>query len=257
MISIDVAYLKNQLRQATSPHLGKFGEAVYAQIMSKLGHTVEKMHYRRADYFISAIGRVDVKTKGFLSKTPRTTKRVSETTYCFFDLEEHGISMTHQDCDKRTTLPSMLVTWDEAFDLWSSRPFVIKTSKSTLKDALANRKKILVQWIAENWALRAAVVYREGMHTQSSFATGSKPWGPDNFHEDPSNPRNLDLKVLIFFEGETDYQVMAYPMRLRSEIHWEQARSPGRLAFDPKTIDSKFVFKNIADFQLNFPQRFF
>lgn len=256
MIPIDVESLKQQLRHASNPHLGKFGESVYAQLMSKLGHSVEKLHQRRADYLVSGIGRVDVKTKGFLAKTPRTTSRVSETTYCFVDLEEHGISMTHQDCEKRTTLPSRLVTSDEAFDLWSSRPHVIKTAKSALKEALTKRKGSLVEWITETWTLKAAVVYREGVHTQSSFATGSKPWGPDNFHEDSSNPRKLDLKVLIFFEGETDYQVMAYPMRLRSEIHWEPARSTGRLAFDPKAIDSKFVFKNIADFQLNYPQRF-
>lgn len=256
MIPTDVASLKQQLRQASNPHIGKFGEAVYAQLMSKLGYSVEKMHQSRADYFVRGVGRVDVKTKGFLAKTPRTIKRVCETTYCFVDLEEHGISITHQDYEKRTTLPSRFITWDETFYLWRHCPYVIKTAKSALKEALTKRKGFLAEWIAETWALKASVVYREGAHTQRSFATGSKPWGPDNFHEDQSNPRNLDLKVLIFFEGETDYQVMAYPMRLLSEIHWRSARSPERLAFDPNAIDSKFVFKDIADFQLNFPQRF-
>lgn len=257
VIPQNVSCLKSHLRQASGPHIGKFGELIYAQYMSGLGYEVERLHEEQADYFVHGIGRVDVKTKGLTSATTRLSKRAPETTYCFIDLEEAGISMVHDDDVSRVPTPSALISWEEAFDLWARRPYKIKRKKSVLSVKLDEKKKELVRWIAGNWNLKAAVVYREGRQTQNGFASGKEPWGPDTFHASAGSRRSLDLKVLIFFEGEGEYKVMAYPMRLWDRIKWGPARgSKNRFAFDPEAIDPIFVFADIADFQANFPKRF-
>lgn len=254
----DVAQLKSLLRKTTGAKLGSFGETIYRIFVSKKGHAIKSLHRRRADFSVQALGRVDVKTKGIGSKTRRIKVREPDTIYCFVDLFEEYITLTHEDASGRSVQPEESIEWNDALADWNDQEkFPLNSEKDDVDAEIKRQTDELKHWISENWQLKAAVVYREGPSTQESMEAGNEPWGPNTFHESPKARRKIDVKVLAYFDRTQMYRLMAYPIRLREEVHWTRDRaSKEKRSFDPKTIDPKFVFENLADFRLNFPKRF-
>lgn len=257
MSFMNTAELKSTLKRSTAPRLGRFGEKIYAMAMIKQGYDIQTLHKEKADFFVQGLGRVDVKTKGFGRPSSRSLKRVPNTTYCFVDLHDEHIALSHEDAAGRTLQPTEFVTWDQAVADWNELNYRLASVKSDLAARILLQTSDLKDWIERNWRQRAAIVYREGRETQKSMTSGKKPWGPITFYEWPTAKRIIDLKVLAYFDGDKIYQIMAYPIRLREEIAWTHGRTKeGTMSFDPRTVPSKFVFSDVEDFKLNFPKRF-
>jgi hypothetical protein len=253
----NVAELKSALAATTPPRLGRFGEKIYALFMQQQGHTIEGLHKEKADFKVQDLGRVDVKTRGFGSPTARTRLRVPNTIYCFVDLHASHIVLTHEDSAGRVIRPTETVDWEQALAYWNDLNYRLTSAKSELKERILLQTDELRRWIEEHWKLKAAVVYREGRATQESMTSGKNPWGPITFYEWPTAKRFIDLKVLAYFDGDSIYQIMAYPIDRREEIDWKEGRTKkDTKSFDPKTIHPKFVFADIQTFKQDFPKRF-
>jgi len=86
-------------------------------------------------------------------------------------------------------------------------------------------------------------------------------WGPESFYQDVSKmSAKCDLVVLVYFAAKEPRTVFAYPLSRSAEIAWIPKpvgpNRSGRKSFDPKTLDPKFVFAGLAQFEREFPDRF-
>ena len=250
--------LISQLRNASNPRLGRFGEKIYRFHMENQGYSVQALHEQMADFLVQGLGRVDVKTKGIEKTTVRLKRRIPNTCYCFVDLNEESINLEHEDSNGNLIRGREVVTWPQAYQYWMRLPPLrIERAKTELKNLISSQIFEIKSWIEANWSLRAAGIYREGRNTQESMVRGKNPWGPITFHEPPEARRKIDLKALIYFDSGQIYKLIAYPISNRSEIRWVKGRTnPLSVSFDPLTIDPKFIFSNLLDFKLNFPKRF-
>lgn len=248
--------LVNDLKSATAPRLGRFGEKIYAQFMTERGHSVQSLHKDGADFVVSDLGRVDVKTKGF-GKVRWGGLRRSDTVYCYVDLSDDGVELTHQSSTGEPIGKIAKLTWAEVCCLWGKDDYRLTSATSEAKVAILQRTRALKDWIRMQWGQKAAVIYRNGRRTQESMEGGVNPWGPVTFYEPLTAKRKIDIKVLMYFEGGDVYKVLAYPIDRRHEINWVVGRAKeDSVSFDPGLIDEKFKFVSEDDFKINFKIRF-
>lgn len=252
-----VLELKDALRSTTAPRLGKFGEKIYKHLMVEKGHVVQGVHQRRIDFKVEGVGFVDVKTRGLGKKRVQVVQRKEGVNYCFVSLGETEIEIAHEDWARNTVMPLLSLSWERAANYWHSENIRLDNEKSELTAKIKRQTKELKDWIEREWKMKAAVVYREGRSTQESMTSGKKPWGPVTFYEPLTAKRKIDIKVLMYFDQGEVWRVMAYPIKLRDEIVWYQGRTNStQVAFDPRSIDRKFVFSGTDEFKSNFIQRF-
>lgn len=252
-----VLELKDALRNTTAPRLGKFGERIYKHLMVEKGHAIQGVHQRRIDFQVDGVGFVDVKTSGLDKKRVRVAQRQEGVNYCFVSLSETQIDITHEDWSRNTIMPPLSLGWEQAANYWHGDNIRLDNEKSELTAKIKRQTKELKDWIEREWKVKAAVVYREGRSTQESMTSGKKPWGPVTFYEPPTAKRKIDIKVLMYFDQGEVWRVMAYPIKLRDEIVWYQGRTNStQVAFDPRSINPKFVFSSIDEFKFHFIQRF-
>ncbi len=252
-----VSRLRERIRNASTPRLGKFGEKIYASHMQAEGYRLSALHEQKADFLVEGIGRVDVKTRGLGKTTARTRQRVAKTWYCFVDLMEDGIHFVHEDEGGAEVPPAGVIAWQQALEYLERTDYVFSSGKSELKEFIHGQLEGLKLWISVHWMKSAAIIYREGRSTQQSMANGKNPWGPVTFHEPPHARRTVDLKVLLYFDGPEIYEVFAYPISRRSEINWIPSRTNDRaVSFDPATLDTKFKFNSLEEFKSSFLERF-
>lgn len=252
-----ITQLKDTLRGTTAPRLGKFGERIYKHLMIEKGHAIQGVHQRRIDFKVDGVGFVDVKTSGLGKKRTQVAKRQEGVNYCFVSLKETQIDIEHEDWTRNTIMPLVSLDWEHAASYWYGENLRLENEKSALTTKIKLQTKELKDWIEREWKMKAAVVYREGRSTQESMTSGKRPWGPVTFYEPPNAKRRIDIKVLMYFDQGEVWRVMAYPIRLRDEIVWYQGRTNStQIAFDPWSINNKFVFMTVNDFKINFMEKF-
>lgn len=248
-----VSALKEALRKTTAPRLGKFGERMYKHLMIENGRVIQGVHQRRIDFNVDGIGFVDVKTSGLGKKRVHVVNRQEGVNYCFVSLQESHIEIHHEDWVQNVILPPMSLDWDKAANYWQGGNIRLENEKSELTAKIKQQTNDLKKWIEREWQMKAAVVYREGRSTQESMTSGKQPWGPVTFYEPPDAKREIDIKVLMYFDQGVVWRLMAYPIRLRDEIVWYQGRTNStQVAFNPHTIDAKFVYEDVDLFKRNF-----
>ncbi len=258
MLACSVEELKNQLRLATSPTKGSFGEKIYALHMLSQGRSVESWHEESTDFKVEGLGRVDVKTRGLGKTGARTSNRISGTVYSFVELYEDRIDVTHEDAERCIVLPTVRVDWEQALCFWNELDYQLRPVDTTLGSLIEQKKTALERWILEHWQLKAAVRHRHGRDTQRNMTGGKRAWGPTSFYESPTARVKHDLRVMLHFDHENIYQILAYPVRLRDEIIWLKSPMNNKsITFNPAALCAKFVFKDEADFQSEYPRRFF
>jgi hypothetical protein len=249
--------LKEKLAHTTTPRLGRFGEKLYKHFMVREGFQLQGLHKEKADFIVEQFGRVDVKTKGFNVKTPKLKNRVADTNYCFVELHDDHIKLDHEDEHGNTIRTSDKLSWANALEFWLADEHRLTSANSALKAEILEQTRLLADQISINWGLKPAVIYREGRKTQESMTSGKSPWGPVTFYESPSSKRKIDIKVLLYFDKLDVWQVMAYPIALMREIDFHASRTNSSVTtFNPHTIDKKFFFADVQDFQKNFLTRF-
>ncbi|MGV0961969.1 MAG: hypothetical protein ACOYB1_19255, partial [Limnohabitans sp.] len=177
--------------------------------------------------------------------------------YCFVSLKETQIDLEHEDWARNTIMHPLSLDWEQAANYWHGDNIHLENEKSALTTKIKLQTKELKNWIEREWKLKAAVVYREGRSTQESMTSGKKPWGPVTFYESPDAKRKIDIKVLMYFDQGEVWRVMAYPIKLRDEIIWYQGRTnSSQFAFDPWSIDGKFIFGTVDELKIDFVDRF-
>jgi hypothetical protein len=252
-----ITQLKDALRGTTAPRLGKFGERIYKHLMIEKGHAIQGVHQRRIDFKVDGVGFVDVKTSGLGKKRSQVAKRQEGVNYCFVSLKETQIDIEHEDWARNTIMHPLSLNWEQATNYWYGDNIRLENEKSALTTKIKLQTKELKNWIEREWRLKAAVVYREGRSTQESMTSGKKPWGPVTFYESPDAKRKIDIKVLMYFDQGEVWRVMAYPIKLRDEIIWYQGRTnSSQFAFDPWSIDGKFIFSTVDELKIDFLDRF-
>lgn len=116
------------------------------------------------------------------------------------------------------------------------------------KNGGENEIKNLKKWIKENWRLKAKKVRRSNP-PEKVQEQEKRFGGPFGFF------LSEDLVVLVYFNGQKDYKVLAYPSELVREINW--IRKPdGRVTFNPEELPDKFRFDSITEFKKEFLSRF-
>lgn len=86
-----------------------------------------------------------------------------------------------------------------------------------------------------------------------------KKWGPEAFFlSETDKKRGVEMAVLVYFDGETEIEVCAYPAKLQHQIKWKPKPfgDTGRKTFDPGQLDRKCVFRSIDEFKKEFQRRF-
>ena len=126
------------------------------------------------------------------------------------------------------------------------------------KDKNKKVLKELVVWIRENWRLEAKPVRRSCPAAMVDMNNRRK-WGPEAFFLSDENKKvGQQLAVLVYFDGEKDYEVCGYPEKLQHEIKWKPKPfgNKKRMTFNPAELDPKFKFRNISEFKREFRSRF-
>jgi hypothetical protein len=135
----------------------------------------------------------------------------------------------------------------------------MKAKKS--KNVKENKKVLeaLAVWIKGNWGLEAKMVRRSSPDAMADM-NNRRRWGPEAFYLYKQDKKlGRQLTVLVYFDGEKDYEVCAYPYELAHEIQWERkfGKNPNnRMTFDPNELKEEFRFKDITEFKKEFPRRF-
>lgn len=249
--------LKETLAQTTTPRLGRFGEKIYKHFMLQEGFQLQGLHKEKADFIVEGFGRVDVKTRGLNIKTPKIKNRIADTNYCFVQLRDENIKLDHEDEHGKTIRSSDEISWAQALEFWLSDEHRLTPANTKVKAEILKVKNQVAKMIADDWGLKPSLIYREGRKTQESMTSGKNPWGPVTFYHSPSSKRKIDIKVLLYFDQADIWQVMAYPISLMHEIQFEESRTNSTVtSFNPHTINKKFVFKDLKDFEQNFLLRF-
>lgn len=247
---------------------GTIGERLFERILTRRGHTVQSVHGGSYDFLVDKRTKVDVKTKVTLHKTRPTSvwrvsgkRREKEIIYGYVLLAEDKVTIFLED---ENAVPKIVeeLEWREVAPLWDEledRP-VSQSSRAEDDHAVLRRNtaKLLQAWIDSQWHRNAAIRVRSSRRAQESMAM--RRWGPESFYQDPKAPHRPDLVVLLFFDRDTVFEVMAYPITQSSRIEWKSkpvgVNRAGRRTFDPATLSEEFKFGSMADFKKHFPVRF-
>jgi hypothetical protein len=134
----------------------------------------------------------------------------------------------------------------------------MKNAKNKMIEENKKALEELAAWIKNNWQLRAKMVRRSSPAAMVDMNKRRK-WGPEAFFlSDTDKKRGMELAVVVYFDGETDYEVCAYPEELQRQIKWKPKPfgNRARTTFDPTILDRKFIFRNIGEFKKEFRSRF-
>jgi len=124
-----------------------------------------------------------------------------------------------------------------------------------MKDKNKKVLKELAIYIQNNWQLKAKMV-RCSRPPDKAHKQEQRFKAPYAFNQcDRDKRKGTQLVVLVYFDGEKDYKVFAYPCKLAHEIKW--IRKPdSRMTFDSDKLNPRFKFVNIKQFKKEFRRRF-
>lgn len=239
--------------------VGKLGEAIFADIFIKSGHKVETLHSGGVDFMVDGVELWDVKTRKNINTDFGTDfslerKKQNDVNYGYVIFYKDAVGFAMERANGEPMAIQRL-TWEQAlihanFDcstLSKSKHF--ESQKSEIKAVKASLKL----WVENTLGLRARILHRSGRAYQDSMENAG--WGADSFYvEDGSG---YDIVVLIFFDAGRVYKVYAYQTEDKHRIDWkpkalQSQSSKSVYCFDPRSLDSEFVFSSIQQFQDGF-----
>jgi hypothetical protein len=251
--------IKNYLRHANHAKRGALAEGLFAQIIKDRGLAIKSMHKEDADFFISNIGRIDVKSRQKLNvvksksinRVPKNLE-ISETIYSYFIFWDECVEVRSEKLRAIVPEISCTLSYSEILEYCQGKFFEEVLSLITkVQDSINNQKNDLKKWLLNNYNLNAKVIYRQGKKTQDEW--NKRGWGPDNFHRSAKEIKKYDITVLMYFSGDKNYKVFAYPTSEFTKIKWDLKRIGSNLkkiyTFDPKILNSRYQFENEENFK--------
>ena len=261
------ARLRNE-RDSGNTRYGGDGECLVAEYLRERGHEVEFVHAGGVDLAVDGSFQLDVKThlafgKKATSRLPAiiASVRMIGVLYPRVVFYDDVVRMFDVPCIDDPSIPVDL-SWEAACELLSRATKRARIPLADPQGVRAAQRAVcdeLRAWIASQWGVAAHVVFRGNPIAQDNM--GKRGWGPESFYQDPEKVRDkFQLVVLVYFEGPAPRTVMAYPLSHIDEITWgKKPVGPNltkRKTFNPRTLDSKFIFAGIPQFQQTFLQRF-
>lgn len=243
--------LKNELKLTTAAQLGSFGELLLERCLAKKGVRVKKVHRNGVDFLVDGVGSVDLKTQKKLNSNYDGTLRkyrhqLYGVTYWYIQFCKDKIVLLAEE-DGLKILEEM--DWQRCSELVGE--FDFKRRNEWVDVDAAKLKGEIKEWLHREWGLDARVVSRTGKKAQDSFE--SNGWGPNNFYTLGKSREKFNLVALLYIEQGSVYKLFAYPMDLIDEIAWfPKNKGPnqnGIMIFDPRVLNSKFIFRSIEEFK--------
>jgi hypothetical protein len=246
---------------------GYFGEYLYAVTMSA-DRAVESCHSQGFDFLIDGTIRVDVKTRICLDSKTSAYRRVADNS------RRAGVTYPHvvfyddmtviYDTESNVDRVIANLPWEcvSAMAVNYMKPKHRRLYIPMDNEKAEQNKEVLRQlaaWIKEHWRLEAKTVRRSSPSAMAAMNRAG--WGPEAFYLYRRDIKSgKQLVVLVYFDGEADYDVCAYPARLSNEIKWKD-KTVGdnphhRMTFDQSNLPAKFRFENIDHFKNDFLIRF-
>jgi hypothetical protein len=255
------------LKASRNTRYGSLGEKIFCHHMSK-SHKVEKLHKHGADFLIDGKDRVDVKTPLMLDKKFGTTftkiskkQQAPNTAYAYVLLLDDIVSIYLAQY-LREPVHIANISWEDALVIFNTENIKVIAPKNLTTEQLFADSVIddLEDWLAIQFHKKAKFVTRHNKKTQDSMCKSG--WGPEAFFHDPKQNRgNVDLVVLIFFDGGKVYDIFSYPISEHSEIHFTDKKVglnlSKRKTFAPDLLSNRYKFKSIAQFKNEVGNRFF
>jgi hypothetical protein len=265
-----IAELKEHLlylKASRNTRYGSLGEKIFCHHMSK-SHKVEKLHKHGADFFIDGKDRVDVKTSLMLEKKFGATftkiskkQQVPNTAYAYVLLLDDMVTIyLAQHLSEPVHIAN--ISWEDALVIFNTENIKVIVPKKFTSEQLITDSVIddLADWLAIQFHKKAKFVIRHNKKTQDSMCKSG--WGPEAFYHNPEkNIGNIDLVLLLFFDGGEVYEIFSYPMSEHSKILFTDKKVGlnlnNRKTFSPNLLPSRYKFKNIAQFKKEVGDRFF
>jgi hypothetical protein len=261
----DIKHWLRESQKAGRTSYGFFAEYLYAVTMSR--HCdVKSEHSGGVDFVLDGTTKVDVKSRICLDSNTKQFPREPDSSRSQGVTYPHVIFyddlVTIYDTESKSEKVIEPIAWEKVCSIAADymkkktrRLYIPGDNERT--EANMKTLKNLEGRIREHWKLNPKMVRRSSPGAMKGM--NNSGWGPEAFFLYPRD-QEYDLVVLVYFDGEADYEVCAYPRRLSHEIAWsEKPVGPNknkRMTFDPRILPSKFRFKDIEDFKKNFPDRF-
>ena len=255
-------------RAGGNTRYGTDGELILAEYLRDLGHSVAWVHAAGIDLSVDGDLNVDVKAHLALGKPatfspPQVSPRlriegVHYTRVVFLDDAIRIFDAPFAEAGEE----AVIVDWEVACGYLARSQRGEIPSRADPAGTRASQKQIckaLAKWVSTTWRLRAYVIFRGNSLTQASMSR--RGWGPESFYQDPAKAQGkFDVVVLIYFEESTPQSIYAYPLSRSDDIAWISKpvgpNRAGRMSFDPKLLDNRFVFSSLDNFKEEFPLRF-
>lgn len=255
------------LKASRNTRYGALGEKIFSHHMSK-SYKVEKLHKHGADFLIDGKDRVDVKTPLMLDKKFGATftkisknQQAPNTAYAYVLLLDDMVTIyLAQHLSEPVHIAN--INWEDALVIFNTETIKVIAPKNFTSEQLIADSVIddLEDWLAIEFHKKAKFVTRHNKKTQDSMCKNG--WGPEAFFHDPKQNRgNVDLVVLIFFDGGKVYDIFSYPISEHGKIHFTDKKVglnlSKRKTFSPDLLSSRYKFKSIAQFKKEVGDRFF
>ena len=258
--------VKNYLTHANHAKRGALAESLFAQIMKDRGFAIKSMHKEDADFFITNIGRIDVKSRRKLkitksksiNRVPKNLE-IGDTIYTYFIFWDECVEVRSENLRAIVPEISCTLSYLEILQYSQGKFFEEVLSLITeVQDSINSQKDDLKNWLLKNYKLHAKVIYRQGKKTQDEW--DRRGWGPDNFYRSEEDIKKYDIIVLMYFSGDKNYKVFSYPTSEFKKINWDLKRIGSNLkkihTFDPKILNSRYQFDTVTHFKKDFLNRF-
>lgn len=263
----DLKEYLHKLKASRNTRYGAFGEKIFAHYMWK-SHSVRSLHKHGADFLVDGVDRVDVKTSLMLNKRSGASfvkvskgQQIPGTDYAYVLLLSDVVALY---LAKNLAVPTHKVdiSWNEALAIFNSDNTKILPARDITAEKIFAKITVddLTQWLKDKLDKKAKFVIRHNKKTQDSMARNG--WGPEAFYHDPvKNKGNVDLVVLIYFDGTLVYDLFAYPLFEHDKISFTCKQVGPNLAqrktFSPHLLSNRYKFGSVAEFKKSVKKRFF
>ena len=254
-----------RLKARRSTAIGRIGERLFQGCVEEHKGDIKGLHKHGADFLIKIICKVDVKARGKAEVASggkfgkiAAKNRLAGVSYAYVVFWQDIVEIHHE----LDVLPAGVIrlSWAQATHLagdYAAIPAGDDKEKSNSGE-IKKIKSELANWIKTELGCRPRVIHRTNRKAQESMSL--RGWGPDTFHE-KSGTKKRDLIVLLYFDAEAVYRVLAYPTKWMNRIDWHSKPvgpnvSKRVKSFDPKVLSDIFIFENIDEFKATCASRF-
>lgn len=250
------------LTTASRPAIGSYAEALVAQALYSRGFSVSKLHTDGADLNVDG-QRVDVKAVRHLKRqaTPDfrrvpILKCLNGVTYAYAIFWHDSIEVRSESGPAVVPNLSFPIDLSAAVHCWDIWHQTAPIQKPVFAANYKTIQKELRLWCKKNWSKKVRVIYRGDRLNNEAMLR--RRWGADNFYE--KHPERTDAVALLYVDGGGVYEVWAYPVAEQDKIIWKHKAigpNPTNIpGYDPQKLDTRFRFRGLEEFKLEFHQRF-